>query len=136
MTAIPIPKLDEVANLLLLAEEANVDLGRLARYLIGRDPLTGPMLAELQDLARDAEIEIGSFHWAFSALQLNEQVDLLLSADGRTWKRAPDLLDPDRDRGIDYTGLITVLGSRIARFRGNKTRMKQVRHRLLRESSK
>jgi len=136
MTPAITPELDDVANLLLLAEEASPELGRLAWYLIGRDPLTRPLLADLQSLARDARIKIGSFHWAFSALQLNREVDLLLSADGRTWKRVADLLDPERDRGVEYTGLITVLGSRIARFRGNKTRMMQIRQRLIRESGR
>ncbi len=133
MTPALTPKHDDVANLLLLAEEASPELGRLAWYLIGRDPLTGPLLADLQELARDAQIRIGSFHWAFSALQLNREVDLLLSADGRTWKRAHDLLDPERDRGIEYAGLITVLGSRIARFRGDRSRMRRIRQRLIRE---
>ncbi len=132
MTKALAPKLDDVANLLLLSEEASADLGKLTRYLISRDPLTGPLLAELHRKAQEARIQIGTFHWAFSALPLSGEVDLLLSADGRTWKRAHDLLDPERDRGIDYVGLITVLDARIARFRGNKIRMRQICQRLAR----
>lgn len=133
MSAVLKPTLDDVANLLLAAEELGTEVSRLAWYLVGRDPMTGPLLAQLQELANDARIRIGSQHWAFAALQLNREVDRLMSADGRTWKQAADLLDPERLLGIDYPRLLAILDARISRFRGDTSRLRRIRRRLIRE---
>lgn len=129
------PNLRQVADLLLAAEEASPEVSRLAWYLVGRDPLTGPLLTELQVMAKDAHIPIGSPHWAFGAVALNQEVDRLLSADGRTWKRAADLLDPEGDLGIDYPRLVAILEARIARFRGDTSRLRRIRARIVREAT-
>jgi len=134
MSAVLKPSLEDIANLLLAAEELGTEVSRLTWYLIGRDPLTGPLLAQLQEFANDARIRIGSQHWAFASLQLNREVDRLMSADGRTWKHAADLLDPERLLGIDYPRLLAILEARISRFRGDTSRLRRIRHRLIREA--
>ncbi len=128
------PKLKQIVSLLLVAEEAGVQ--RLAWYLIGRDPLTGPLLGDLQALSRDAGIRIGSRHWALSAFELNRQVDLLITSDGRSWKSSNDLLDPERVVGVDRDGLLTVIVARIKQSRGgsgNYCRLRRLATRLQKE---
>ncbi len=128
------PSLDDVANLLLLAEDTSPEIGRMAWHLLRRDALTGLKLKELLELARDAGIRVGSQHWSLSALVINQQVDRLVTSDGRTWKDAHDLLDPGRVEGVDYRGLLRVLDARLARYSANKVRMQRLRERLIRES--
>ncbi len=130
------PKINHLADLLYAAEEQDAEVCSLAWYLLGRDPLTGPLLSELLMLAADAQIKVGSQHWSLSVVALNQQVDRLLSADGRIWKIAADLLDPDREIGTDHAGLIAVLDARICRFRGDSSRMRRLRRRLIRDLEK
>ncbi len=130
------PKIGHLSDLLYAAEEQGQKISSLVWYLIGRDPLTAPLRTDLLVLAADAQIKVGSRHWSLSALVLNQQVDHLLAADGRTWKSSHDLLDPYREQGVDYVGLIATLDARIARFRGDGRRMRQIRRRLLSEVNK
>ncbi len=127
------PQLEDVVTLLLAAEEANPGVLRLAWYLVGRDPLTGPRLADLQKMASDARITVGAPHWALSTFELHRQADRLMSSDGRTWKRSADLLDPERVIGMDQESLIAILTARIGRFTGDTSRLRRVRARLIKE---
>jgi len=127
------PKLEDVVTLLFAAEDAGPRVSRIAWYLIGRDPTTGPLFAELQHMASDAEIKVGSTHWALSTFELHRQADRLMAADGRRWQRSADLLDTERVIGVDREGLIAILSARISRFRGDTSRLRRVRERLRRE---
>jgi len=126
------PELADIANL-LFAEDAGPRVSRIAWYLIGRDPTTGPLFAELQHMASDAGITVGSTHWALSTFELHRQAGWLMASDGRTWKRSADLLGPERIIGVDREGLIAILSVWISRSRGDTSRLRRVRERLRRE---
>ncbi len=65
------PKLEDVVNLLLVAEEGGIRVYQIVWYLLGRDPATCPLFVELQHMAIDAEIRVGSRHWALSTFELH-----------------------------------------------------------------
>lgn len=125
---------EDLGDLLFHAEEGGAQVLALAAKLAAHHPETGPLLIELQQLALDGQIPLDTPYWSLTAMSLARQIETLLATDGRSVKTLAEVLDPTGEIGVDFAGLITMLGSRITRPSSDRPRLRRLRARLIRES--
>ncbi len=126
------PSLIELARL-MIAVESNEDFPEAlytVHWLIARSKKAAELYRRLEQMARDAGVDVGYGDWAVQALEVNAELDRLL-ATLDDWQDAAAELRPKKGWKDAPRHLLLVCRARIARADGEgRERLERLRRRL------